>query len=320
MTRPAFVQSVFDFAMREINALEGRIVTAEDDADAMLWEQAGQVVAQLKAGLSQRKLAAQWINVRTGKAYDEHHVRFVRKVFEQSAELAPRPRFRDAYQTIAHASMRKDLEDANRRTLETQVEVEASGIYHGDFRDRYLDVLPPESVQLVLTDPPYDEVSVDLYGAAAEAAQYVLRPGGSLLVYSGHKYLGEVIAAMAPHLRYWWTFALLEEGPRQLLQKLGVRSSWKPILWFVKGTRGDVAAIVPDILEGSGREKDAHEWQQGEAEAATLIERFTSPGDLVVDFFAGSGTVLAAAKKLDRRFVGFETHADNVEKIAERIA
>ena len=148
----------------------------------------------------------------------------------------------------------------------------------------------------------------------------MLRPGGSLLVYSGQKYLGEVIAAMTPHLRYWWTFALVHDGSTQLLQKLGVRCGWKPILWFVKETRGDVAAIVPDLVTGSGREKDAHAWQQGEAEAVTLIERFTSPGDLVVDFFAGSGTVLAAAKQLNRRFVGFETDAGHIDTIAERIA
>ena len=61
----ALVQSVFDYAIREINALETRIVTAEDDADAMLWEQARQVVEQLEAdgGPSQRQLAKQWINV-----------------------------------------------------------------------------------------------------------------------------------------------------------------------------------------------------------------------------------------------------------------
>jgi ParB family chromosome partitioning protein len=100
----AVVQSVFDFAIREINALEGRIVQAEDDADAMLWEQARQVVEQLDAGLSQRKLAKQWINARTGKPYDEHHVRFVRQTVEQSAELTPQPRFRDAYNAIANAS------------------------------------------------------------------------------------------------------------------------------------------------------------------------------------------------------------------------
>ena len=70
----ALVQSVFDFALREINALEDRIVRAEDDADAMLWEQAQHVVAQLDAGLTQRQLAAQWINARTGEPYSVAHV------------------------------------------------------------------------------------------------------------------------------------------------------------------------------------------------------------------------------------------------------
>lgn len=98
----AVVQSVFDFAIREINALETRIVTAEDDADAMLWEQARQVVEQLEAGLSLRKLAEQWTNARTGESYDKHHVAFVRDVWNRYGELAPHPRFRDAYQEIAH--------------------------------------------------------------------------------------------------------------------------------------------------------------------------------------------------------------------------
>jgi len=102
MKRPAFVQSVFDFAIREINALEGRIVQAEDDADAMLWDQAGQVVTQIEAGLAGRELARQWINARTGKPYDERHVRFVRLVVARGAELTPRPPFRELYNQIAN--------------------------------------------------------------------------------------------------------------------------------------------------------------------------------------------------------------------------
>jgi len=104
MTRAAVVQSVFDFAIREINALEGRIVQAEDGADAMLWQQAEQVVAQLEAGATQRQLAAQWINVRTGEPYAQAHVSFVRQVVDKLANQNPRPRFRDAYNEIAHAA------------------------------------------------------------------------------------------------------------------------------------------------------------------------------------------------------------------------
>jgi len=106
MTRPAIIQTEFDFAIREINALETRIVTAEDDADAMLWEQAAQVAAQLDApGMSQRKLAAGWINARspTGEHYSAMHVNYVRQVFVKFTLQVPRPRFRDAYNEIANA-------------------------------------------------------------------------------------------------------------------------------------------------------------------------------------------------------------------------
>jgi phage N-6-adenine-methyltransferase len=105
-TRPAIVQSAFDFAMREINALEGRIVETEDDADSMLWEQAGQVVAQLEAGLSQRKVAAQWGNIRTGEPYSVAHVHYTAKVYRVQFTEHPRPRFRDCYNAIANAPNR----------------------------------------------------------------------------------------------------------------------------------------------------------------------------------------------------------------------
>jgi phage N-6-adenine-methyltransferase len=103
MTRPAIVQTTFDFAVREINALETRIVTAEDDADAMLWEQAAQVVAQLKAGRTQQQIADQWVNARTGEFYSQVHVSRVQKTFYTFTYKVPRPRFRDAFNEIANA-------------------------------------------------------------------------------------------------------------------------------------------------------------------------------------------------------------------------
>lgn len=104
MARITINQSVFDFAIREINALETRIVKSEDDADAMLWDQARQVVAQLDAGSSTRKLAEQWINVREGVAYNHTHVHYVAQVFRLRNTEIPRPRFRDAYNEIRNAS------------------------------------------------------------------------------------------------------------------------------------------------------------------------------------------------------------------------
>ncbi len=101
---PAIVRSVHDSELRAINALEERIVEAEDDADGKLWEQAAKVVAELDRGMSQRALAKQWINARTGEPYSYTHVQTVVRIFTDKYTCQPRPRFRDAYNEIANAS------------------------------------------------------------------------------------------------------------------------------------------------------------------------------------------------------------------------
>jgi DNA modification methylase len=50
-----------------------------------------------------------------------------------------------------------------------------------------------------------------------------------------------------------------------------------------------------------------------EALAAAVIEDVTSPGDLVLDPFAGYGTTLAVAERLGREAVGVELLAEHVE-------
>jgi hypothetical protein len=86
-------------------ALEREIAEAEDDADATLWEQAERVVATLDAGMTQRDLASQWVNARTGNPYDEQHVRNVVIVWRECGDLNPRPRFRGAYNEVARRNM-----------------------------------------------------------------------------------------------------------------------------------------------------------------------------------------------------------------------
>jgi site-specific DNA-methyltransferase (adenine-specific) len=54
-----------------------------------------------------------------------------------------------------------------------------------------------------------------------------------------------------------------------------------------------------------------------------LLERIvrvsSNPGDLVLDPFAGSGTTLAAAKKLGRDYYGIELSENYVERIRDRL-
>jgi len=51
-----------------------------------------------------------------------------------------------------------------------------------------------------------------------------------------------------------------------------------------------------------------------------FIERITSPGQLVVDPFLGSGTTALACKKLGRRLIGCDVDVNAVATARQRVA
>ena len=60
---------------------------------------------------------------------------------------------------------------------------------------------------------------------------------------------------------------------------------------------------IPNI-NNMAVERLAYPTQKPEALLSRIIEATTKPGDLVADFFCGSGTTLAVAEKLGRRWIG----------------
>lgn len=218
----------------------------------------------------------------------------------------------------AHAAL-KDLEESKRRIeLQRPVQIDLpAGLHRGDFRE-LSEKIPDNSVELVFTDPPYDGESVTLYEDAARVAARILKPGGSFIAYSGQRHLLGVLQGCSKHLTYWWTIAGVHTGGNQILQKLGIRCGWKPLVWFVKGGRGDVQNVLLDVVSGA-REKDAHRWQQAEEEALYYIEHLTSQKGVVVDFFLGGGTTAVAAEKLGRTWIAFEVSAAAAESASKRL-
>lgn len=180
--------------------------------------------------------------------------------------------------------------------------------------------LEPESIDAIITDPPYAAQYVPLYGALAQLAARVLKPGGSLLAMAGQSYLPEVMAQITPHLRYHWMVSYQTPGGQSpQIWPRRVNSFWKPVLWFVKGEyTGD---WVGDVCRSAVNDNDKrfHEWGQSESGLADLLERFTYPGDVVLDPFVGGGTTAVVAVRLGRRFIGVDIDPLAIETTKARL-
>ena len=74
------------------------------------------------------------------------------------------------------------------------------------------------------------------------------------------------------------------------------------------------------IVSPTGKEKTGYPTQKPEGILRRIIQASSREGDLVVDFFAGSGTTGAVAAKLGRRFALIDQNAESIAVITERLA
>lgn len=74
------------------------------------------------------------------------------------------------------------------------------------------------------------------------------------------------------------------------------------------------------IVSPTGKEKTGYPTQKPLGILKRIIQASSNPGDLVVDFFAGSGTTGAAALELGRKFFLVDINPDAIEVMQERFS
>ena len=96
------------------------------------------------------------------------------------------------------------------------------------------------------------------------------------------------------------------EGGRVPWPEHGPRRCYEIVLYAVKGKR-PVTAIYRDVFESTlERDTDGHGAAKPVEAYVELLKRSCRPGDTVLDCFAGTGTILAAAHELKLRATAVE--------------
>ena len=179
-----------------------------------------------------------------------------------------------------------------------------------------------ETVDIILTDPPYQPATLSCYKDLVEFAAYALKPGGVLLAMSGTSHLPQVLAYLCntPGLTYHWTLNYMMPGGNFRFDTRGVRMGWKPVIWLVKGEsdgtdRFDVVT-APALTSQDTR---YHEWGQNEGGFKLLLDRFAFPGQVVCDPFLGGGTTAVVAREIGCSFIGADIDASYLAITDERL-
>jgi len=242
------------------------------------------------------------------------------------------PREQQSVADVLASGEAKTVKDAVRHIKRREIQeaqADADGdlpstiqIRHGDFREVLGDLRG--QVDAMITDPPYLSEYIPLYGELAELAAELLRPHGVLVVMTPHLHLLEVGNLMTPHLRYRWICVYHMGDTKANVSAAKTATSWKPLLVFTRYDAENLRFVCSDYFSGArgnsdGVEKTLHHWQQSLDGFTEIVQRFTEPGDLVVDPFLGSGTTALACLQLGRRFVGCDIDAGAVAIARRRV-
>lgn len=189
-----------------------------------------------------------------------------------------------------------------------------------------LPQLHAESVDLIITDPPYasldkhrargtttrlqrgwfNTIPNDEFGEIFAQLHRVLKKNAHLYVFCDDETRRVFVPlAEAAGFTYWkslvWDKARIGMGYHY-------RAQHEYVLFFEKGKRPLNDLGVPDVLRVAGaRGGDLYPTQKPVDLLTILLRQSSAPGEIVLDPFAGSGATGIAAQLTGRMFVGIDT-------------
>ena len=177
-----------------------------------------------------------------------------------------------------------------------------------------------QQFDFIITDPPYPQEFLPLYGVLAQRALDWLKPGGLLLAMCGQSYLDRITEMMSEHLEYYWTGCYLTPGQPTPLRTRQVNTTWKPILAYIRPGDSYKGKIFGDVWVSEGNDKEHHHWGQSESGMLAMIRQVVLPGQSIFDPFCGAGTTGVAALMHGCTFTGIDIDGNAIATTTLRLS
>lgn len=189
--------------------------------------------------------------------------------------------------------------------------------------------LSPDSVDLILTDPPYglnkegikNDSDLSLFYSILPECNRVLKKDSFFITFFSTKFLPELFKNN-PFTYYWQTILYCPNG--------SVRSSigytkFMSVVIFKKGNPKIKKSNKDIFVDTPGRKVEPeegyinHPTPKPTKFIKELLEMFSKEGDLVLDPFIGSGSTAVACQDINRNFIGFEINKEYYELANKRL-
>ena len=203
-------------------------------------------------------------------------------------------------------------------------------LYLGDCLE-ILPTFPDNSVDAVITDPPYG-IGFDRATWADDAGNYqdlmcqIIRQSNRICPKGVRAFWQALQHACNWH--YWFSeeyriFASCKGFVQY--RPTPVQWSWDPVIWWGNVDKEASVYSKDYFLQrkapfGANRKKIEHPCPRPIETVIYVVELFTNPGDTILDPFFGSGTTGVACVQTGRNFIGIEIEPKYFEIAEKRIA
>jgi site-specific DNA-methyltransferase (adenine-specific) len=215
-----------------------------------------------------------------------------------------------------------------------------------------MDMIPDESIDFIFVDLPFnidigkrtksrnkgydgksyeDDDGAALYmnriGYWTREAYRVLKPTGSMVLFSGWNYLLEVMQGVEFGEPWYRQGHVIIKYPFGIYTKKRYVSSHYHVLWYTKHksewTFNKTKNYQEDVMDLGSRDFKAKKLGHPCPTTVRWVEEFvnihSNPGDLVLDFCMGAGGTAIACLNTGRNYVGVEIDSDFVEIARRRV-